>query len=219
MKHVLQIQDLSVGYDKALLKNISLQTEPGSLVALTGRNGTGKTTLIKTIAGIIPPLHGSIHVNDVDLLSQKPASRARLVSIVLTSRLHLAGIDVRTLVMMGRYPTQGRFTFETEEDAMLVDRSLAKLNITHLAERPLANLSDGEMQKAQIARVLAQQTPLLILDEPSAFLDYVAKEELFELLLTICKEEGISILFSSHDLDLIKKYADRRVHIEDGKLI
>ena len=82
----------------------------------------------------------------------------------------------------------------------------------------MAELSDGEMQKAMVARVLAQKSPLLIMDEPSAFLDYVAKEELFEMLKTLCRDEGIGILFSSHDLELIKKYADRRLQIEDGRL-
>ncbi|MFM9984391.1 MAG: ABC transporter ATP-binding protein [Flavobacteriales bacterium] len=201
-----------------MLEGLDFSLERGSLVALTGRNGTGKTTLLKTIAGIIDPLSGEVQINGINLHNQNPAARARMVSIVLTNRLQLAGIDVQSLVMMGRYPTQGRFTFETKEDDAIVAESLDKLQITHLAKKPLAELSDGEMQKAMVARVLAQKSPLLIMDEPSAFLDYVAKEELFEMLKSLCRDEGIGILFSSHDLELIKKYADRRLHVEDGRL-
>lgn len=214
----MHISSLSVGYNKPILEGLDFSLERGSLVALTGRNGTGKTTLLKTLAGIIDPLAGEVQINGINLHKQNPASRARMVSIVLTNRLQLAGIDVQSLVMMGRYPTQGRFTFQTKEDDAIVNESLEKLQITHLAKKPLAELSDGEMQKAMVARVLAQKSPLLIMDEPSAFLDYVAKEELFEMLKTLCRDEGIGILFSSHDLELIKKYADERAHIEDGKL-
>lgn len=218
MEKLLNISSLSIGYGKTLLSDLHFSLEAGSLVALTGRNGTGKSTLLKTIAGIIDPLAGEVLINGIPLHNQTPAARAKLVSIVLTNRVQLAGIDVQSLVMMGRYPTQGRFTFETKEDDAIVEASLAKLQIAHLARKPLSHLSDGEMQKAMVARVLAQKSPLLILDEPSAFLDYVAKEELFAMLKTLCKEEGIGILFSSHDLELIKKYADRRLHIEDGKV-
>lgn len=221
MSSLLHIQNLAVGYkQKSLLRDISFEINRGEVVALIGRNGTGKTTLLRTLSGLQEPLQGKVSIEGKELNHLKPRERAKLVSIVLTHRIVLQGIDVRTLLEMGKYPALHAFTFlknnKATDDAHLIDACLSKLNITHLADKPLAEISDGELQKAMIARSLVQQTPLILMDEPTAFLDYVAKEELFEQLKKLAKEENIAILFSSHDLELVKKYADRIVQVKDS---
>lgn len=224
MPSLLQIQYLSVGYkQKTLLRDISFEINRGEIVALVGRNGTGKTTLLRTLSGLQDPMQGKVLIEGKELHHLKPRERAKLVSIVLTHRIVLQGIDVRTLLEMGRYPAMHAFPFlknnNAADDAQLIDACLHKLNITHLADKPLAEISDGELQKAMIARSLVQQTPLILMDEPTAFLDYVAKEELFEQLKRLAVEENIAILFSSHDLELVKKYADKVVQVEEGGCI
>jgi iron complex transport system ATP-binding protein len=213
MQNLLHIKNLSVGFKKVLINQFNLEVNPAEMVAIVGRNGTGKTTLLKTIAGLVKPIAGEIILRGKNLNHLLPAEKATLVSIVLTHKIPLQGINVKTLVGMGRYPVQGRFHFGNEHDQEQVASQLAKLHITHLAEKPLAEISDGEMQKVMIARTLAQQTPLLLMDEPTAFLDYIAKEELFATLKRLSQEEKIAILFSSHDMELVKKYADRIVEI------
>jgi len=224
MSSLLHIQNLAVGYkQKTLLRDISFEINRGEVVALIGRNGTGKTTLLRTLSGLQEPLQGNVLIEGKELHRLKPRERAKMVSIVLTHRIVLQGIDVRTLLAMGKYPALNAFPFfknsNAKEDALWIDACLHKLNIMHLADKPLAEISDGELQKAMIARSLVQQTPLILMDEPTAFLDYVAKEELFEQLKTLAKEENIAILFSSHDLELVRKYADRVVKVEDGKCL
>lgn len=221
MSSLLHIENLSVGYGKnAVLRDISFSVNRGEIIGLIGRNGTGKTTLLRTLGGLQTPVAGEITIDGKNLFAINQRARASLVSIVLTQRIVLQGINVRTLLEMGRFPALHAFPFlqrrnEAEENA-LINACLEKLNITHLADKPLAQLSDGELQKAMIARSLVQQTPLILMDEPTAFLDYVAKEELFIQLKKIAKEENIAILFSSHDLELVKKYADRVLKVEGG---
>ncbi len=213
MSKLLHISNLSVGYKKELLTNFNLQVEAGEMCAIIGRNGVGKTTLLKTIAGLVKKISGEIFIEgkNIDLLNA--SERARLVSIVLTQKIALQGIDVKTLVAMGRYPLQGRFHFSNEKDDEMVLEQLQKLNMLHLADKRLSEISDGEMQKAMIARTLAQQTPLLVMDEPTAFLDYVAKEELFETLAQLPRDNRIGIVFSSHDLELVHKHATSIVEV------
>lgn len=211
---LLNIDNLAIGYkDKTLLQHFSLEMNSGEIIGLKGRNGQGKTTLLKTICGLLPPLDGHIYFSGKDLNAMTPLERAKCVSIVLTQRVQLQGISVRSLVEMGRYPSLGRYHFSNNDDLTLIEECLNKLAIAHLANKPLAEISDGELQKAMIARALAQQTPIILLDEPTAFLDYVAKEELFELLKSIVQSEGISVLFSSHDLNGMEKIAERIIEL------
>ncbi|MCC6599714.1 MAG: ABC transporter ATP-binding protein [Crocinitomicaceae bacterium] len=216
---LLQLSGLDVGYpERKLLTIESASLKAGEMVALIGRNGTGKTTLIKTLAGILKPLAGSVLVGGNELFAMKPAERAKMVSLVLTQRLPLLGMDVRTLVSLGRYPHAGSFGWITKEDERIADQCIERLGIANLALKALSELSDGEMQKVMIARALAQQSPVMILDEPTAFLDYVAKEELFVLLRSLSKEEDVAILFSSHDLSLAAQFASRQWVVENGLL-
>ncbi len=211
---LIHIENLAIGYKgKTILDHFNLDIFKGEMIGLKGRNGRGKTTLLKTICGLIPPLSGDILYEGKNIQSLSAIERARSISIVLTQRVLLQGITVRALVEMGRFPNLGRVHFENDSDSTLIDNCLEKLNIRHLAEKPLAEISDGELQKAMIARALAQQTPVILMDEPTAFLDYVAKDELFQLLSSLIAKEGVSILFSSHDIDSMKQVSTRIIEL------
>lgn len=210
MKTVLEISNLAVGYaKKTILSNVSFSVDAGEMVAIIGRNGTGKTTLLKTIAGIQPALAGNVLVDGNNMHTMHERTRARHLAFVATDKVKLAGIDVLTSVAFGRYAHTGTLGWSTAQDETVARNCLLQLAMQSFAARSLDSLSDGEMQKVMIARALAQQTPLLVLDEPTAFLDYVAREEVFALLHNLSTQSDKAILFSSHDLELVKKYADR----------
>lgn len=212
---ILNVSDLAIGYTgKVLQSSLSFELNRGEVVGLIGRNGRGKSTLLKTIAGFLPAINGQIYLDNRDLKKLNNSQRATLVSIVLTQRTQLGGIDVRTLIQMGRYPYSGRFEFVTKENFEVTDNIIQMLELTNLAAKPLAELSDGEQQKVMIARALAQQTPLILMDEPTAFLDFVAKREIFQLLRKVADEQKITIFFSSHDLEMIREFADRSITLE-----
>ena len=205
----MTITDLSIGYKKPILKGISFELMPGRFVCLIGRNGTGKSTLLKTLAGLLPPLEGQIWLDDRQLSQYTPTEVARRVALVLTSTPDLANTTLRQLVAYGRLPYSSWLGKLHDADWQAADQAIARMSITHLAPRRLSELSDGERQKAMIARALAQGTDHLLLDEPSAFLDYESRQELMSLLLHLAHDEGKAILLSTHDLELARKHADQ----------
>jgi len=213
--YILHVHNLGIGYPaKMLQSDISFDLKKGEVVGLIGRNGKGKSTLLKTIAGLLPALAGNIFLDGHNIKDLSNSSRATRVSIVLTQRTQLGGIDVRTLIQMGRYPYSGRYQFVSKDNFEITNNIIEKLELTHLAAKPLAQLSDGEQQKVMIARALAQQTPLILMDEPTAFLDFVAKREIFQLLRKIADEQKITLFFSSHDLEMIREFADRFITLD-----
>jgi iron complex transport system ATP-binding protein len=213
-KPLLHTENLAIGHGRTtLIAELNLSIFSGEIVGLKGRNGKGKTTLLKTIGGLLKPMKGKVMFDGKDIHHLSPIVRAKCISLVLTQRISLQGITVIGLVEMGRYPNEGRLHFSRKEENEIVRSSLIQLGIEHLASKPLSEISDGEMQKAMIARALAQQTPLILMDEPTAFLDYVAKEELFTLMKSLVKNSGISILFSSHDIPGMESVADRIIEL------
>ena len=200
---------------KTLLNATSLIIESGMITSLQGRNGTGKSTLLRCLAGLHASATGEVFLNGTPISKMTVLERSRFIGALWTERVRIPGITVRDLVYMGTYNTQG--SAETSA-SQLVDECIALLGISDLSESPLDRLSDGELQKAMIARALAQQPSFLILDEPTTFLDYVAKEELMKTLLHICNSRGVGILFTSHDLDIIGKYAHRKLELKDAAI-
>jgi iron complex transport system ATP-binding protein len=221
-KHV-HIEGLSVGYgQRTILSDVHCDFGVGEVVAIIGRNGHGKSTFLRTLAGLQKALSGKVFLNGDDLLRLSPRERATRVSIVLTERIPLHGINVRTMLEMANFPSLGNFQlFKHKQKEVLeqrIDTALKQLDIVNLSNKPLAELSDGEMQKAMIARSLVQNTTIVLMDEPTAFLDYVAKEELFKTLKELAKSQGLIIVFTSHDIDLVNRYADKIYKIEEGKI-
>lgn len=202
---ILHTENLAVGYHhKPVLENFSLAIKQGDFVGLKGLNGSGKTTLLKTLSGLLTPINGKVFIQGKDIHRTDIQTRATLVSIVLTERIRLRGLRVRDLVEMGLYPTEGAMHFNTKDNSQKIDESLERMRITHLADKTLTDISDGELQKTMIARALTQATPLIIMDEPTAFLDYVAREEFYTLMSTLCRDTGVAVLISSHDVGMME---------------
>lgn len=201
---------LSIGYPtKVVAHDINAMLTAGELVCLIGRNGTGKSTLLRTMAGFLPPLAGKATIDDCDISAIAPAVRARKIGVVLTDRIDAMNMSVTDLVAMGRSPYTGFFGRLGEEDWTIVNDALAMVGMENFAQRMVETLSDGERQKVMIAKALAQQSPLMLLDEPTAFLDFNSRVEVLSLLRRLSREEGTTVLFSSHDLQLCLWLSDR----------
>lgn len=183
----------------------------GTLTVLLGTNGAGKSTLLRTLAGLQPPLAGDIFWEGNSLASLTPEERAKRLSIVLTVRPETGNLTVREVVALGRLPhRQGLWgSRNAAADAEAVERAMRLTTTSAWSERPVSRLSDGERQRVFIAKALAQETPLILLDEPTAFLDYPSRVQFFNLLKRLTNEMGKTVLISSHDVELAATHADR----------
>ena len=191
---------------------------PGTLTCLIGHNGTGKSTLLRTIARLQPSIDGRVLIGDNNISTLKPTHLSRMLSIVLTSRPDVRNMTVEELVALGRAPYTGFWGRLSADDRRIVRHSIESVGITAMAERRVCTLSDGEMQKVMIAKSLAQQTPVILLDEPTAFLDFPGKIDLMLLLQRLAHEERKTILLSTHDLETALQTADRLWLLANGAL-
>lgn len=214
----MNLQNLSIGHHKEIVSGINMTLKPETFICLIGRNGTGKSTLLKTLAGLIPPLRGTIMVDGKDLRDLSPKEIAQKIGLVLTQAPDLPNTTLRELVAYGRLPYASWLGKLRPADLQAADAAIEQLGITPLADRKINQLSDGERQKGMIARALAQGTKYLLLDEPSAFLDHESRLELMSLLVRLAHQEHKSILLSTHDLELAHQYADALWQIKDGAL-
>lgn len=218
---IIELRDLSIGYRSKggalhyVAKDINAALYDGELTAIMGANGIGKSTLIRTITKSQSPLGGQVSIMGRDLESYTPKELATLVSVVLTEKPDLKSTRVFDLVGMGRAPYTGFWGDLRGEDIEIVEESLELINITNLRDRMVDTLSDGERQKVMIAKALAQQTPIILLDEPTAFLDFPSKVETMQLLHRLARELSKTILLSTHDLDLALQIADK-ICVMDG---
>jgi iron complex transport system ATP-binding protein len=215
MDCILQLNNLQIGFHSrgketlSLLPPVNMKLISGDFVALMGPNGAGKTTLLRTISGMHPSLGGSVFLHGKPIHTFSKAALSKFISIVLTDSISDYFLKVYDVVAMGRYPYTGFWGHLRQTDHDHIERSLQASGTKHLADRTLVGLSDGERQKVLIAKALAQDTPLIILDEPAAFLDYPSKIELMQLLQYLTSTEGKTIIFSTHDLELALHTADR----------
>lgn len=206
----IRLDNLSIGYKKraAVANSINATIRAGELSCLIGRNGTGKSTLLKTIAGFLPAKEGKVWIGDNDIAVMSQHDRAVSVGVVLTKTPNVQNLTVREMVSLGRSPYTGFFGKLSANDERIVGEAMAMVGIDSLADRMIQALSDGERQKTMIARALAQQTAIILLDEPTAFLDYPSKVELMTLLRQLAHEHNKTLLMSTHDLDLCVGFAD-----------
>ncbi|MDZ4766005.1 MAG: ABC transporter ATP-binding protein [Chloroflexota bacterium] len=212
MKVALHARDLTIGYKRAgqpIAAHLDLTLYDGELVCLIGQNGIGKTTLLRTLAGMQPPLSGTVGLHDQDVHQLDAGALARLLSIVLTERVDPGVMIARELVALGRHPHTDWLGRLSAHDQAIIDGAIQSVGAAHLAARPVRELSDGERQKITIARALAQEPALLILDEPTAFLDLPRRVEIMRLVRRLTRERGMAALISTHDLDLALRAADR----------
>lgn len=206
---ILQIDDCSIGYPyRTVASDINATIYAGQFVSLIGQNGVGKSTLIKSICGLLPLLEGAILWDGVGLELMDERELSTYISVVLTDRLEVPHATVFELVGYGRSPYTNIFGRLTKSDICKVDEALEQCGIAHKRHCQIETLSDGERQKVAIAKALAQDTPLIILDEPTAFLDLPARVEIIHLLRQIVKNSNKSIFMSTHDLDLALQMSD-----------
>ena len=215
---VLKTKDLHIGYkDKAILPPINVSLEEGSLIALIGPNGAGKSTLFKTLTAHIKAIGGSVELMGKELSEYSAKEKAMLIGLVLTERPDDMFLKVYDVVASGRCPYTNFFGKIEKEDENIIQESLDIVGINQLKNRYFNTLSDGEKQKVMIAKTLAQDTPIIFMDEPTAFIDYPSKIELFSLMKMLTKERNKTIIFSSHDLELLLRYTDDIWLISKGK--
>lgn len=217
---ILNVERLTIGHGaRPLLTDLSFALQPGELTAMLGVNGIGKSTLLKTVAGLLPALSGEVRIQGEPLSAMSAMERSRAVSIVLTGRPQTGMLDVETLVSLGRQPWTGRWGSLTAADHAHVEQALKLAGAEHLRGKSLATCSDGECQKVLIARALAQSTPVMLLDEPTAFLDLPNRVSTVRMLRRIAEEERKAVLFSTHDLQLALDLCDRVLLLRrDGPL-
>ena len=212
-EETIRIQGLSTGYigkkkTKIIAKDIDATICSGELTCLLGANGAGKSTLLRTLSAFLRPLDGEIWIQGKRLVDYSDKELATVIGVVLTEKCHLRNMTVVELIGMGRSPYTGFWGTLSKKDRRIVDDSIALVRIEDLKERMVHTLSDGERQKVMIAKALAQETPIIFLDEPTAFLDYPSKVEILHLLHRLSREMNKTIFLSTHDLELALQIAD-----------
>jgi len=216
---MLDIRNLSVTYNgHDILNEISLRVAPGSIMAVIGPNGAGKTTLVRTISGVLAPRQGRIFVDGVDLAGLSAAQRARYLAVVPQARQLPTAFTVQQSVLLGRTPYLGWLGRTKAIDHQLVEMALEHTRLTALSERRVGELSGGEQQRVLLARALAQDTPILLLDEPTTHLDLEHQSSFFNLVHKLTADKRLAVLLVLHDLNLAGLYADQVALLVDGRI-
>jgi len=227
---MLRLKNLTIGYKgNVIASDVSAELQSGKLTCLLGVNGCGKSTLLRTMCGFLPPLDGEIFVGDENLNDLTASEKSRKISIVLTHNEEVRGMTVWDVVAMGRSPYTGFWGHLTDEDKRIIRESLDMVGIgptptlpregeRSFVNRRITEISDGERQKVMIAKAIAQQTPVILLDEPTAFLDYPSKRRMFRLLTQVARDLNKAILLSTHDIDHAKRFGDLAWMMDKGQL-
>ena len=217
---IISLSQLSVGYTLShpVISDIDLELKSGQLSCLIGENGIGKSTLLKTLTGFLPKLKGSVLFDNRDITSFSQRELARQVSIVLTHKPDVQNLIIEEIIGLGRSPYTGFFGRLRIDDRVVVNDAIATMGIEKLRGGMIQTLSDGERQKVMIAKALAQETPVILLDEPTAFLDFTSKAETFQSLQRMAHERDKLILLSTHDLELAVRFADSLLEVKEGTL-
>jgi len=222
-EHIIRTTNLSIGYKKKgttiIAQNLNLELNPGKLISLIGANGIGKSTLLKTITGIQKPISGQVHLNGKNIFEYSSLELAKELSVVLTESLPPSNLTVFELIALGRQPYTNWIGTLTDEDILKVNAAIELTQISHLRTKKHYEISDGQLQKVLIARALTQDTPLIILDEPTTHLDLLHKVSLFKLLKKLTSETQKCILFSTHDIDLAIQLSDEIIVMTPKKVI
>lgn len=224
MKTILHTSNLSIGYSSktsptCIAENINLNLAEEKLTALIGANGIGKSTLLRTITGIQKPLNGTVFLNEKNVGDYEALELAQNLSVVLTEKLPPSNLTVFELIALGRQPYTNWIGTLTDSDIRKVREAMELTQISHLAQKKHYEISDGQLQNVLVARALAQDTPLIILDEPTTHLDLVHKVALFKLLKKLTQETKKCILFSTHDIDLAIQLSDEMIVMTPGKMV
>ncbi len=205
---LLKLRQVTFGYGAPLAKPLDMEIPVGQVVALVGENGCGKSTLLKTLAGMIVPLSGILELDGRPLAEYSLRELSKKVALVRMGLVAPAEMTVRVFVSLGRSPYAGFLDGRSREDESIVDSAMDDMDVTLFASRKVAELSDGERSRVYLARALAQQVKLLLLDEPDAFMDIPRRKNLFVTLQRLSREKGLAVVLSTHWIDYGEKYAD-----------
>ena len=216
---MIRLKNLTLGYaDRTLLKQVSTSFEVGRLTALIGRNGSGKSTLLRALAGLNTEYEGQIMLGEEEIRELDAHTLSTRLALVTTERVRIANIRCRDVVALGRAPYTNWIGRMQEEDRQLVEHALEVVGMSAFSDRTMDRMSDGECQRVMIARALAQQTPIILLDEPTSFLDLPNRYELCRLLSQLAHEEQKCILFSTHELDIARTMCDSIALVDNPHL-
>lgn len=216
-KLILDIQNLDIGYDKALVENINFSIKKSELVGLIGVNGSGKSTLLKAITQLNTPLSGEIILNDRPIIDYTLKERAEEMGLVLTNPQINKQLTVFETVALGRQPYTNWLGLLTSQDKKIVMKAIHQVGLSDKTKNKCAKLSDGQLQKVMLARAIAQQTQLIILDEPTTHLDMYHKIYILKLLKSICKRNNKAMLFATHEINLALQLCDKVIVLNDKK--
>lgn len=216
---LLRVSELTVGYDgNPVAGPFDLTICRGEVLSLIGPNGAGKTTLLRTLAKQLAPVAGTVLLEEKDLGAVKPQELAKQMAVVFSDTLRPDQMTCREAVAIGRYPYTGRFGRLSAEDERIVDEAMAQVHVTELQDRPFTAISDGQRQRVVLARALCQEPDIILLDEPTTFLDIRWKAEFLEALRTLATEQGKTVLLTLHEPDLARLVSDRVACIREGRL-
>lgn len=217
---LLKTEKLCVGYgSKVVVDGVEISGIKGQVVCLLGPNGTGKTTILRTLSGLLQPIKGEVYINGEELSTINKKDLAKKLSVVLTKKFSGGLMKVFEVAAMGRYPHTGFFGRLSKEDMEKTFEALKTVNADYLAQRYFDELSDGEKQKVLVARALVQEPEVIILDEPTTHLDIRHRLELLDILKTLSKEKGITVILSLHEVDMALKSCDKVVLVKNNKIL
>jgi len=222
--NILSVSNLSIGYtakkgNVVIASNLNLNLQSGKLISLIGANGIGKSTLLRTLCRIQNPISGSVLLNNKNVKSYEPLALAQNLSLVLTEKLPPSNLTVFELIALGRQPYTNWLGKLSEADLENVNQAIKLTQIESLTDNKHYEISDGQLQKVLIARALAQDTPLIILDEPTTHLDLLHKVSVFKLLKKLSQETNKCILFSTHDIDLAIQLSDEMIVMTENQVV
>ena len=218
-KTIISADGLSVGYGrKVIVDGIEFEVKQGEILTLIGPNGAGKSTVLKTIAGYLKRLDGTVMVGNQDMLEFSEKEMAKRLSVVLTERISPELMTCREVVETGRYPYTGSFGLLTEKDRVVVENAIEKVSMQDYADVDFSSVSDGQRQRVMLARAICQEPEILILDEPTSYLDIHHKIQFLEILKNLAREKQMAVILSMHELDFAEKISDYVLCIKDGKI-
>lgn len=216
---ILSCENLSVGYEKKVVAGgISFTLHAGEIMAVIGANGAGKSTLLRTVAGLLEAVSGTVSIDGERIEQINKGVLAKKLAILLTDKIESEYMTCEEIVATGRYAYTGALGILTEEDKVAIEEAMATIDILPLRDSLFSKLSDGQRQRVMLARAISANPKIIILDEPTSFLDIGYKIEIMKALKDLAREKGIAVLMSMHDIELVGKIADTVMSIKDGKV-
>ena len=216
MSSILSVESLTAGYGKiSIVKDVTFEVQAGEIVTMIGINGAGKSTLLKTVAGLLPIMQGNIFIEGKNLNEIPSKERAKKLAVLLTDKIHSDYMTVYDVIATGRYAYTGNLGILSEEDQKKVEEAIELMNLTSMKEKLFDKLSDGQKQRVMLARAICQETKIIILDEPTSFLDIGYKIEIMSMLKNLASK-GIAVLMTLHDLEIARQVSDSVISIKNG---